>query len=67
MHAAPFAEEKAISGGVAHQRVLERVGRIRRLAAAEDELGAEQPLERALQFRLRQVGDEEERPVERRA
>src|SRR5258708_28539953 len=60
MNATPFAEEKAVGGGVAHQRVLEGVGRIRRLAAAKDELGAGQALERALQFRRR---DREQRAV----
>ena len=55
-------EQRAV-GGVLDQRVLEAVGRIGRGAAAEDQLGGDQLVERGLQLRLRPVGDRGEQRV----
>ena len=47
--------EQAFVGGVAHQGVLEQVGRIRRRAAPEHQLGLDQSLHGVAQRRLRQL------------
>ena len=49
--------EQALISGVTHQCVLEDVGGCRRNAAAEDELGSDQSIERCLEIGLRQRND----------
>jgi hypothetical protein len=44
------ALEQGLVGCVTHQRVLEAVGRLRRRALAEDQLGLDQPVQRAPQL-----------------
>ena len=55
--------EQGAVGGVLDQRVLEAVGRLGRRAAAEDQLGRDQLVERGSQLRLRPVGDRGEQRV----
>ncbi len=55
-------EQRAV-GGVLDQRVLEAVGGIGRGAAAIDQLGRNQLVQRRLQLRLGPVGDRGEQPV----
>ena len=50
-------------GGVANQRVLEGVDRLRRLAPREDQLGRGEPVERGPQLRLRHRRDRREQRV----
>jgi hypothetical protein len=49
--------EQALIGGVTHQRVLKDVGGRRRNAAAEDELGSDQTIQRGHEIGLRQRND----------
>ena len=49
MQLPPPALEHRDVGGVLHQRVLERVGRVRRRSAPGDEAGGRQPLERRVE------------------
>jgi hypothetical protein len=59
----PLRPEQALVGGVAHQGVLEAVGRLGRLAAREDQLRRGQPLQRRPQLRLRHRRDRREQRV----
>ena len=51
----PPAPEHRGVGGVLHQRVLERVGRLGRRSAPGDQAGGRQPLERRVELRRRQA------------
>ena len=53
----PALSEQAFISGVSHQCVLEDVGGCRGNAAAEDELGGDQSIERCLEIGLRQRND----------
>ena len=52
-----LAAQQAVVGRVPHQRVLEDVGRVRRHAAAEDQLGRDQPVQSARELRLSASGE----------
>ena len=51
-----FGFEQALVGGVADQGMLEQVGRVGRRAAAEDQFGLHQPVQRVGQLGLGQAG-----------
>ena len=51
------APQEGLIGRILNERVLEDVDRLGRLAAAEQQLGGDQLVERGLELRLRPVGD----------
>jgi len=59
----PMRPQKALMGRVAHQRVLERVARLRRHTAPKHQLGRSEPVERAPQLGLGRGRDLRQEPV----